>query len=350
MSSGNPRSSPTAEPAIDAILSAFETHALVGIGDYHGLAQQAAFYADLVSDPRFARDVRNVVVEFGGAAAQPIVDRFVAGEAVPYPELRRVWTDVVGWLPTVWSLSFMWFYAAVRAANLKLPPEQQIRVWLGEPPIDWSAIHTREDLYPLVETRDSHPAELIKQQILNKGEKAVVIYGSAHFQRAGFYVPQNDMYVPTLLGLIEQDYPESLFLVVPYTGFTNKACIEKFEALCGDWPTPALVGPVKGTLLHDMLVDPEFKTFDQEPPGNEKLAEMQRCIMHTLNGATADALLYLGPAMGLTLSAIDPQVYLDLDFLAEINRRFELYMPEQSFSYGDVIKDGTPLPQFIRPR
>lgn len=101
MSSGNPRSSPTAEPAIDAILSAFETHALVGIGDYHGLAQQAAFYADLVSDPRFARDVRNVVVEFGGAAAQPIVDRFVAGEAVPYPELRRVWTDVVGWLPTV---------------------------------------------------------------------------------------------------------------------------------------------------------------------------------------------------------------------------------------------------------
>lgn len=53
--------------------------------------------------------------------------------------------------------------------------------------------------------------------------------------------------------------------------------------------------------------------------------------------------------MGLTFSAIDPQVYLDLDFLAEINRRVELYMPEQSFSYGDVIKDGTPLPSLFGP-
>lgn len=99
--------SPVAQPAIDAVLAAFRTHALVGIGDYHGLAQQSAFYAELVCDPRFARDVGNVIVEFGGTASQSIVDRYVAGDIVQYEELRKVWTDVVGWVPTVLDLGLI---------------------------------------------------------------------------------------------------------------------------------------------------------------------------------------------------------------------------------------------------
>lgn len=45
----------------------------------------------------FAREVGNVVVEFGSAARQDVIDRYVAGESVPYTELRTVWTDTIGW-------------------------------------------------------------------------------------------------------------------------------------------------------------------------------------------------------------------------------------------------------------
>jgi hypothetical protein len=56
----------------------------------------------------------------------------VNGDNVPYTELRKVWTDVVGWTPTVVHLGYAHFFAQVRETNLALPPEQRIRVWLGE--------------------------------------------------------------------------------------------------------------------------------------------------------------------------------------------------------------------------
>jgi hypothetical protein len=304
---------------------------------------------DLVSDPRFARNVRNVVVEFGGAAAQPIVDRFVDGEAVSYPELRKVWTEVVGWVPSVLSLGYMRFYAAVRAANFGLPPEQRIRVWLGEPGIDWSTVQTREALKPLLDARDSHPADLIKNRILAKGEKAVVIYGTGHFLRGGFYNAQSGSYLPSLLDLIEKDDPGSLFLVVPYAGSTDAACADDFESLCADWPTPALVQPIKGTRFQDILMRPEFRDFDMNPREDKKIAETQARLIDTLKGATADALLYLGPSLGLTESPVDPSIYLDLDFFNEANRRAKLLV-QQSTSFSEAIGMGTPIPQFIKPR
>lgn len=61
-------SASSARPAVEGVLDAFRTHPLVGIGDAHGLAQELDFYAAVVRHPRFAPEVGNVVVEFGGAA------------------------------------------------------------------------------------------------------------------------------------------------------------------------------------------------------------------------------------------------------------------------------------------
>jgi hypothetical protein len=99
------------KPAIDGIFHAFETHSLVGLGDMHGLAQETELYKALIRDPRFARNVGNVVVEFGGAARQDVIDRYVSGGNVPYRELRQVWTDTVGWIPTVVGLGYAQFFA-----------------------------------------------------------------------------------------------------------------------------------------------------------------------------------------------------------------------------------------------
>ena len=57
-------------PGTDGIFLAFQTHSVVGIADWHGLAQEEDFYIDLIRDPRFAKEVGNVVVEFGGGSAK----------------------------------------------------------------------------------------------------------------------------------------------------------------------------------------------------------------------------------------------------------------------------------------
>ncbi|MGA7710315.1 MAG: hypothetical protein WCA81_00315, partial [Rhizomicrobium sp.] len=56
--------------ANDGILAAFQSHPLVGLSEWHGLAQEMDFYAVLVRDPRFAKEVGNIVLETGDAAEQ----------------------------------------------------------------------------------------------------------------------------------------------------------------------------------------------------------------------------------------------------------------------------------------
>src|SRR5215213_3276526 len=76
---------------IPAILDAFRLHAVVAPGDAHGNAQAQAFLKSLVRDPRFAATVNDIVIEFGNALYQRLVDRFVNGADVPRDSLRQVW-------------------------------------------------------------------------------------------------------------------------------------------------------------------------------------------------------------------------------------------------------------------
>src|SRR5690349_2231034 len=76
---------PKVTPAADGIFNALKTHSLVALGEWHGLAQELDFYAVLLRDPRFAKDVGNIVLEVGDAAQQEVIDRYVNGETVPYP-------------------------------------------------------------------------------------------------------------------------------------------------------------------------------------------------------------------------------------------------------------------------
>ena len=65
-------------------------------------------------------------------------------------------------------------FAQVRAVNQALPPDQRIHVWLGEPPIDWSAIRTRDAWQRVYDQRDAHAAEVIERDVLSRGRKALV--------------------------------------------------------------------------------------------------------------------------------------------------------------------------------
>src|ERR1700744_2222261 len=142
------RPTPTVSSATDGVDAAFQHRPIGAICATHGLAQAEDFYVALVRDKRFAEEVGNVVVEFGDAAQQATLDRYLAGNEIPYDELRRVWSDTVGWIPTVNALGYIDFFAQVRRVNQSLSPDKRIKVWLGDPPIDWSSIKTKEDFLP----------------------------------------------------------------------------------------------------------------------------------------------------------------------------------------------------------
>jgi hypothetical protein len=77
-----------------AILDAFQSHPVVALGEgTHGNEQGHTFRLALIRDPRFASTVNDIVVEFGSARYQDLMDRFVRGEDVPTALLRQVWQN-----------------------------------------------------------------------------------------------------------------------------------------------------------------------------------------------------------------------------------------------------------------
>jgi hypothetical protein len=299
---------PTVATAADGIFEAFKTHPIVGLGDYHGIAQEEDFYAALVRNPRFATEVGNVVVEFGSAANQEIADRYLAGETIPYTEMRKIWSDRVGWIPNGVGLGYMNFFAQVRAVNSTLPSAQRIRIFLGDPPIDWTQVHSKADWLPLLRQRDIHAAALIEREILAKKKKALVIYGGLHF------FTSDDGPLMNLGPLIRRAHSDALFVITPYAGFNERACSQAFEKKIRAWPVPALASPVRSTKLEAMLREPGCHTA----PVGSSAPEDQ------FSGIAGDALLYLGPAHSLTRSPLEPDIYLDADYRAENSRRYEI--------------------------
>lgn len=338
-------SASSGRPAVDGILEAFRSYPLVGLGDAHGMAQEQDFYAALVRDPRFAREVGNIVVEFGSAAHQDIMDRYTDGQYVPYTELRKVWTDTVGWAPPPFDLGYVNFFAQVRAINQSLPSSARIHIWLGEPPLEVSQLNKKEDFAPPPEWRkthphddiwawrDSYPADLIGRQILSKGRKALVIYGSDHFLTDSL-ITQAIMpgEGPFLAVLLKREHPGALFTVLPYMGwFADNNCRSMFEKEVSG-SAPLLLTPIRGTKLDD----PSFRLRCPVPtkvpstvPAAQK-ADVTDRIARWFMGMSADALLYLGPASTYTQSPILPDAYLDLDYLNEMKRRWHITGPQHA--------------------
>ena len=322
-------SSPTLSSAADGIFAAFQRRPIVALSDDHGMAQEEDLYASLVRDKRFPDAVGNVVVEFGDAAQQATLDRYLAGDAIPFEDLRRVWSDTVGWIPTVDALGYVNFFAQVRAVNLGLPGDKRIRVWLGDPPIDWSKIKTKEDFLPKLGQRNQYPANIIKTEILAKGKKALVIYGGFHFYGE-----------KSLRGLVEHDYPGTFFVVTVYRGFTDSGCSKAFEEAIQSWPNPALAEPVRGTKLEGLLrshnchfLSSNSIHFGLDVSQVEAAKQMATLEGH-MSGIDGDALLFLGPASSLTYSPQLGDLYLDSAFRKEIERR-------------KLIETGQPLNPFI---
>ncbi|CAG9205074.1 hypothetical protein BCAR13_1560006 [Paraburkholderia caribensis] len=184
----------TAASPIDPIigvLEAFKSHNVIALCDGgHGCEQAYAFRVSLIRDARFALVVNDIVVESGNSLYQEMMDRFVAGEDVPEDKLRQAWQNTTQ-PHDVWDRPvFEGLFREVREVNASLPKDRQIRILLGDPPIDWSKISSAEELveaWNAVGDRNSCPVRIIQREVLAKQRRALVIYGGMHLLRKRLY-------------------------------------------------------------------------------------------------------------------------------------------------------------------
>jgi hypothetical protein len=289
-SSALPGGSPPVPVAgIRAVTDALQNHAVVALGESHNLAEAGSFYAGLVRSDHLASAIDAVVVEFGNARYQRRIDRYVSGGHVSRAALRRIWQDTtqVG----AWDAPmYRRFFAAVRAGNVGRPPSRQIRVLLGDPPIRWSKVTSRQEVRRFLLRRERFMAHLIEREILAPGGHALLIAGLAHVQRSPEPAPN-----PNVTQMLDARAPGAVWVVGIHLGFPSA----EWEEAISDWPVPS-VASLAGTWIGLL-------------PRGTGLAQ-----------DALDAMLYVGAPDALHLSIPLPTVYRDDAYWRELKRRWPL--------------------------
>ena len=308
----------------DTVLDAFRTHRLVGIGEVHHLQQHHDVLDTLLTDPRLPSVVDDIVVEFGNANYQDTMDRFIAGLPVDSADLRLAWRNTTQSPEETWDQPvYEQFFRTVRAANWALPPDRQMRVLLGDPPIDWAAIIAAGDLEAAIQQRDTYPASLVQQQVLAKGRQALLCYGMAHL-----FHPVPELHTsPNLVSLIEQRTGERTYTIadlVPLAGDPGG-----LAARLTRYPRNAVI-PATGTWLASF----DAGLFAQLQGGTRSSSRSRNSSTtaggssgqaNPLCGVPAESViddgLYLGQPGDLTASCWNPAIFLDPPYWAELQRR-----------------------------
>lgn len=179
----------------DYITARFARADVVLLGEDHAIQQHLAFVAGLIPDLH-AAGVRNLVVEFGAAEDQAELDALIT--APEYDEAAA--SRLMFHYNTMWSWKeYRQLYRAAWAFNRSLAP--------GAPPFrivnmsyvyDWrgyTGTATPRDLKRVFGRGavDAFRAEVITREVLDRGEKALVLTGTLHaFTRFGLPRTQSD--------------------------------------------------------------------------------------------------------------------------------------------------------------
>ena len=301
---------------ITGILEMFKTHDVVALSEgSHGNEQGHAFRLALIRDPRFAATVNDIVVEFGNALYQDVIDRFVQGEPVAYEQLRKVWQDTTQ-RGTVWDRPiYEAFYRAVREVNSTLPIERRLRVLLGDPPIDWQDPQGRG-----TRRTDDFPVSVIQREVIGKKRRALVIYGGMHLIRKRTpFLPPSDPALAPMAAMVTQLQEGSIvaqldrlgarvFVVTTSTDFD----ISTLQADIVNWARPSLAF-IRGTPLG---LESSVTYYAQTKPVIRGRGGISETLQPDVAAAppmqeVVDAILYLGPPSAITHSRLLPELCAD---------------------------------------
>lgn len=308
------------EDALEHVRWALERYPVVLMdeGD-HQAGEPHEFLRRLLSDKRVMESLDVIVVEFATATYQDVLDAFIQGKDVPFDELSRVWRNTSTSPITPWdSPIYLQFLETVRDANRTLPPDKQVRILAGDPPVDWSSIETKEDFDRAIRPRDPYAARVAMEQAFDLGKRVLVVYGGGHLMRLplGPGDPRNP-----LTSYILAEHPGAAWVIKfmwpARAGLADRAgelvlghAYRTADHWSGSSPAPALF---QGT--RSLVTDPETGERSwQEVPLYE--GRPVRDIY--------DVLIYLGREDQWTVVPVDLDEKRDAAYLKERDRRSRL--------------------------
>jgi hypothetical protein len=268
---------------------------LVAVGEIHGSTAEHDFFRRLITDARFARPVNDLVVEFGNARYQRLADRYVTGKHVTLKQLSVVWRQTTQRGSPVWDAPvYQRFFTMVRSVNSRLPARSKLRILLGDSPINWGKIdvcnHPEVDwqnprcLDYWYQRQATDYANLIRNQVLAKGRRALLIAGDAHFFRPP---ASSEPDTSSVISLVEHDRPHSVFIVMPYHGFAIPQ--PRVDALLSTWPRNS-VATITGTWLGAL---PAWLFFGPDEPSTPEQPRFPNLLAQGTLEERFDALLRL---------------------------------------------------------
>lgn len=213
---------------VHTLISALEQVDIVALGEWHDrIALDSDLRLALVRHPDFAKRVRFIVTECGSVTEQSTLDRYMRGEDVPRDELERVWKATAETTNGFCDApAYANFLAAVRDINSRLPADARVRVFGGHPGPGATSI-------------ENTTVSILKEQVLQKHGKALVVFGAPHF----YLNAPKDYWASMgkdigIARMLEMDYPGRSLVVIP-------------------------VGPLD--LPHGVAgdIDPDFHKFDR---------------------------------------------------------------------------------------
>jgi hypothetical protein len=302
------------EPVIPAILKAFKTFEVVGMPAAHGQKDIDDVILSLIRDPGFPALVNDIVVECGNVRYQPILDRYIAGENVPFTEVQHVWRDTTVQQMCGSSGFYEQLYPLVRSLNQGLPAANRIRIVAADPPIDWSKIHSYQDLTPFFD-RDGSIASVMEREVLSKHRKALMLFGVFHLLHGGG-PGQGDA-----VTRYERRYPGRTFVIsdLGYFGAGSEVPAD-VSALDAVWPS---LIRTKNSRLGLLSLD----SFMSSPLTTDRDCNVVDAFAETPANRIADqidAFLYLGPQGSLLAEPLPADIALDRTYRAEWLRRMKL--------------------------
>jgi len=202
------------------IIALFDEYPLVAVGEgFHNSALTAEWLESIIHDEDFPKKVRNIVVEFGTSKYQETMDDFVKGKNVPDSLLKKCWrntTQLFVWDNPIYEK----FFREIRKVNSGLPDKHKIRVVLADLPFE-----RRHEI------SDEHAFTIIKNEILSKNQRALLIYGDLHFAKRDIflnYAKANETAIKdrTLVQFLDIDFPGKVFSILGSVN-TNDPVIKK---------------------------------------------------------------------------------------------------------------------------
>jgi hypothetical protein len=297
----------TPQPAVSAILSAFDKYKVVAMPQGHGMQDLNNFILSLIRNPGFSEKVNDIEVEFGNSLYQPMLDRYIAGENVPFTEVQKVWRKTGQ--PASGASGFVeQFFPLVRALNQKLPPERRVRVLAGDSPVDWDQIKSIDDVVRLVH-RDASIASVMEKEVLSKHRKALMLFGTFHLMHGTG---------SSAVSLYEKDYPNHTF-VITELGIFDTDLPTLSSSRLATWPIPSLA-LAKGTWLGALdlghFIPPPIRIDEKDCKVQSEFPKLLQKPMEDL----VDAFLYLGPQDLRLKEKIPADIVLDDTYRTELQR------------------------------